>query len=193
MENENVSRETISEENELLAELGKSYDSAAIPENELIENVSRETKEVQLEESWSIEKFIGEKIVSIAGIGILVLGIFFIVKWAIERNLLSDPAKIMLGIVCGTLLSSIAHKLSKKYRAFSSILAWGGLAVFYFSIYQAFQSYHLLSQTIAFACIILITAFSVIMSLYYDKKELAILVILGGFFTPFLVIPIRQI
>lgn len=44
----------MSEENELLSELGKSYDSAPIPENELIENVSRETKEVQLEESWRI-------------------------------------------------------------------------------------------------------------------------------------------
>ncbi|RYZ48796.1 MAG: DUF2339 domain-containing protein, partial [Sphingobacteriales bacterium] len=133
------------------------------------------------------EQFIGEKLVSIVGIAILVLGIFFSVKWAIDRNLISDAGKVMIGLVAGTILVAVAHRLARNYRAFSSILAGGGIAVFYFSIYEAYQSYHLVSQTAAFIIMILITILAVVLSLIYDKKELAVIAIIGGFCTPFFV------
>jgi uncharacterized membrane protein len=133
------------------------------------------------------EQFIGEKLISIVGITILVLGIFFSVKWAIDRHLISDAGKIMIGIVSGTILLGVAHKLAKNYRAFSSILAGGGIAVLYFSIYEAYQAYHLIPQTAAFGIMVFITLITVILSIIYDKKELAIIAIVGGFGTPFFV------
>lgn len=133
------------------------------------------------------EQFIGEKLISLVGIGILVLGIFFTVKWAIDRNLITDAGKILIGLLAGTLLVGVAHRLSKNYRAFSSILAGGGVAVFYFSIYQAYQSYHLLPQVGAFAAMVVITIFAIILSLIYDKKEMAVIALVGGFATPFFV------
>jgi uncharacterized membrane protein len=133
------------------------------------------------------EQFIGEKLISIVGIAILVLGIFFSVKWAIDRHLISDAGKVMIGLVSGTILIAVAHRLAKNYRAFSSILVGGGIAVFYFSIYEAYQTYHLLSQTAAFVVMILITLLAVILSIIYNKKELAIIAIVGGFCTPFFV------
>jgi uncharacterized membrane protein len=133
------------------------------------------------------EQFIGEKLISLVGIGILVLGIFFTVKWAIGRNLITDAGKILIGLLAGTVLVGVAHRLSKNYRAFSSILAGGGIAVYYFSIYQAYQSYHLLPQSGAFAAMIVITIFAVILSLIYNKKELALIALVGGFATPFFV------
>lgn len=133
------------------------------------------------------EQFIGEKLISIVGITILVLGIFFSVKWAIDRHLISDAGKIMIGIVSGTILLGFAHKLVKNYRAFSSILAGGGIAVLYFSIYEAYQAYQLIPQAAAFAIMVFITLITVILSVIYDKKELAIIAIVGGFGTPFFV------
>lgn len=133
------------------------------------------------------EQFIGEKLISIVGITILVLGIFFSVKWAIDRNLISDAGKIMIGIVSGTILLGFAHKLVKNYRAFSSILAGGGIAVLYFSIYEAYQAYQLIPQAAAFGIMVFITLITVILSVIYDKKELAIIAIVGGFGTPFFV------
>lgn len=135
----------------------------------------------------NFEQFIGEKLISIVGIAILVLGIFFSVKWAIDRNLISDAGKVMIGLVAGTILIAVAHRLAKNYRAFSSILAGGGISVFYFSIYEAYQSYHLLSQTAAFIVMVLITLLAVVLSIIYDKKELAVIAIVGGFCTPFFV------
>jgi len=135
----------------------------------------------------NFEQFIGEKLISIVGIAILVLGIFFTVKWAIDKKLINDAGKILIGLLSGTILIATAHRLSKNYRAFSSILAGGGIAVFYFSIYEAYQTYHLLPQTGAFAIMVLITLLAVIFSIFYDKKELAIIAIIGGFSTPFFV------
>ncbi|KAA5536597.1 DUF2339 domain-containing protein [Taibaiella lutea] len=133
------------------------------------------------------EQFIGEKLISIVGITILVLGIFFSVKWAIDRNLITDAGKIMIGIVSGTILLGFAHRLAKNYRAFSSILAGGGIAVLYFSIYEAYQAYQLIPQAAAFGIMVFITLITVILSVIYDKKELAIIAIVGGFGTPFFV------
>ncbi|HAD33463.1 MAG TPA: hypothetical protein DCF44_03045 [Chitinophagaceae bacterium] len=107
------------------------------------------------------------------------------VKWAVSRQLISDAGKILIGIGFGVILLGFAHRLHEKYRAFSSILAGGGIAVLYFAIYQAYQAYHLLPQTFAFVLMVLITLLAVIMSIYYDKKELAILASIGGFCTPF--------
>lgn len=135
----------------------------------------------------NFEQFIGEKLISLVGIAILVLGIFFTVKWAIDRNMITDAGKILIGFAAATILIGVAHKLSKNYRAFSSILAGGGIAVLYFSVYQAYQSYHLLPQAAAFIAMIVITILAVLLSLVYNKKELAVIALIGGFCTPFFV------
>lgn len=135
----------------------------------------------------NLEQFIAEKLISIVGIAILVLGIFFTVKWAIDLNLITNGGKVLIGLFAGTILIAVAHRLSKNYRAFSSILAGGGVAVFYFTIYEAYQAYHLFSQTAAFSIMILVTILAVTLSIIYNKKELAIIALVGGFSTPFFV------
>jgi uncharacterized membrane protein len=135
----------------------------------------------------NLEQFIGEKLISIIGIAILVLGIFFTVKWAVDKNMMSDAAKVLVGFAAGAILIGIAHKLSKNYRAFSSILAGGAIAIFYFSVYQSFQAYHLMPQTVAFVAMIFITLFAVVLSTIYNKVELAMIALIGGFLTPFFV------
>jgi uncharacterized membrane protein len=134
-----------------------------------------------------IERFIGEKLLSLVGIGVFVLGIFFLVKWAIDQHLINDAGKVSIGILSGILLIGTAHRIRNSVRAFSSILVGGGLAVFYFTVYIAFQDYHLLSQTLAFIIMVIVTLFAVMLSIVYDKKELAIIAIVGGFCTPFFV------
>src|SRR6185436_8284891 len=57
----------------------------------------------------------------------------------------------------------------------------------YFSIGFAFHQYHLIGQTTAFASMVAISALAVLLSLLYDRQELAILATIGGFATPFLV------
>ncbi|MDB5147848.1 MAG: hypothetical protein JWQ57_1868 [Mucilaginibacter sp.] len=134
-----------------------------------------------------LEKFIGENLINKIGIAILVLAIGFFVKYAIDNDWIGLVGRVGIGIVCGGILIGVAHMLRNSYKAFSSVLVGGGLAVFYFTITLAFQQFHLFSQTTAFIILIVITIFAVLLSLLYDKQELAVTALVGGFASPFMV------
>lgn len=134
-----------------------------------------------------LEKFIGENLINKIGIAVLVLGISFFVKYAIDKNWINESGRVLIGLACGTILIGIAHYIRKSYRSFSSVLIGGGLTVFYFSVAFAFHQYQLIGQQLSFAAMVIITTFAVFLSVIYDRKELAILAAIGGFVTPFLV------
>lgn len=139
------------------------------------------------ENNPDLEKFIGENILSKVAITILVIGIAFFVKYAIDKNWINEIARVGIGILCGGIVLGFAHRLRKNFKAFSSVLVSGGIAIFYFTIGIAFHEYHLFGQTTAFIFMLVITAFSVFISIMYDRQELAVLSLIGGFATPFMV------
>ncbi len=139
------------------------------------------------ENNPDLEKFIGENLINKIGILILVLGISYFVKYAIDKDWINEPARVGIGMLSGALIMGVAHKLRQKYAAFSSVFVAGAIAVFYFTIGIAFHSYHLFGQTTAFIIMVLITIFSWLISLSYDRKELAVLSLIGGFAVPFMV------
>ena len=139
------------------------------------------------EENPDIEKFIGENLINKIGILILVLGISFFVKYAIDKNWINEPARVGIGILAGALVLGIAHRLKANYKAFSSVFVAGAFAIFYFTIAIAFQEYHLFSQTMAFVIMIVITILSSFISVSYDRQELGVLSLIAGFAVPWMV------
>jgi uncharacterized membrane protein len=154
------------------------YDPASSPERQ---------EKGFFERHPDLEKFIGENLVSKIGIAILVLAIGFFVKYAIDNDWIGPVGRVGIGLICGAILVGLAHKLRKTYESFSSVLVGGGLAIFYFTITLAYHQYALFSQTTAFIIMLVITAFAVILSLAYDRQELAIIALVGGFAAPFMV------
>ncbi|MBS1653421.1 MAG: DUF2339 domain-containing protein [Bacteroidetes bacterium] len=143
--------------------------------------------ETWLQKNPDMEKFIGENLANKIGIAVLVLGIAFFVKFAIDKNWINETGRVIIGLVCGGILIGVAHYFRKTYRSFSSVLVGGGLTVFYFTIAFAFHQYSLISQQAAFVIMLIITAFAVVLALLYDRLELAVLATIGGFITPFLI------
>ena len=140
-----------------------------------------------IENNPDLEKFIGENLVNKIGIAILVLGIGYFVKFAIDKNWINEIGRVAIGILCGGILIGLAHRLRKEFSAFSSVLVGGGIAVLYFTISLAFHDYHLFSQTLAFAMMVVITSFAVLLAIAYNRIELAVVAIIGGFGSPFFV------
>ena len=139
------------------------------------------------EQNPDLEKFIGENLINKIGVLILVLGISYFVKYAIDKDWINEPARVGIGVLCGVLVMGIAHKLRKNYAAFSSVIVAGAISIFYFTIGIAFHDYHLFNQTIAFSIMVVITAFSALVSLSYNRIELGVLSLIGGFAVPFMV------
>lgn len=190
--------------NAVIEEINEPYfdlnEEEEINDEELIslfetKNYESDKKEPIIEKTWyekidknnDLEKFIGENLISKIGIAILVLGIAFFVKYAIDQNWINEVARVGIGILAGGIILGFAHYLRENFKAFSTVLVAGGISTFYFTIGLAFQEYHLFSQTVAFAIMLVITAFSAFISIGYDRQELAILSIIGGFATPFIV------
>lgn len=131
-----------------------------------------------------IEPLSGGNWFSKIGIITLVLGIGFFVKYAIDQNWINEIGRVAIGFLAGGMIIGLAQKLKKKYIVFASILAGGGIAVLYITITLAFREYQIFSQTLAFALLILVTLFSVATSLLYNRQELAIFSLVGGFLSP---------
>jgi uncharacterized membrane protein len=134
-----------------------------------------------------LEKFIGENLINKIGIAILVLGIGYFVKYAIDKNWINEIGRVGIGVLAGGILIGLAHRLHKTFKAFSSVLVGGGLSVLYFTIAIGFHEYHIFSQATAFIIMIVITGFAVALSVAYNRIELAVLALIGGFSSPFIV------
>lgn len=133
------------------------------------------------------EQFIGENLFGKIGILIFVIGIGFFVKYAIDKNWINETMRTILGFGIGAGLFAIGHKLREKYRTFSSLLVGGCFAVFFLTDAIAYHYYELYSQPIAFAILVVSTLLMVTLSVLYDRRELAIIALIGGFLAPFIV------
>jgi uncharacterized membrane protein len=137
--------------------------------------------------SFNFEQFIGENLINKIGIGALVIGIGLFVKYAIDNDWINEIGRVVIGGLSGGVLLALAYRFRKAYRAFSSVLTGGALAVFYFTVAIAFREYNLFGQAASFLMMVTITAFSVWLSILYNRRELAILSLIGGMLTPFMV------
>ncbi|MEP2026789.1 MAG: DUF2339 domain-containing protein [Reichenbachiella sp.] len=169
---------------ELIAQSQKPKATPVAPKKKV---VSKPPRPSFMERNPDLEKFIGENLLSKVGIVIFVIGMGFLVKLGIDNEVITEAMRVAIGVLIGGGMIGLAHYMRTSFAKFSSILVGGALAVLYFTIALAFHEYALIPQTAAFVIMVFITAFGVLLSIAYDRKELAVLAIIGGFGTPFFV------
>ena len=163
------------------------YSPSIVKDESLDSPVAQEINTEEANERNVFERLLGTNWLSKIGIVTLVLGIGFFVKYAIDQEWINEIGRVGIGLLAGGIIIGIAHRLKDKYTVFSSILVGGGISVFYITITLAFREYALFGQTLAFALLIITTIFSVILSLLYNREELAVFSLLGGFASPLMV------
>jgi uncharacterized membrane protein len=132
------------------------------------------------------EKFIGENLISKIGIVILVIGVGIGSKYAIDKDLLSPLARIMIGYLIGAGILGFGLKFKEKYENFSAILVSGAMAIFYLITFAAYSFYQLIPQGLTFGLMVVFTAFTVAASHLYNRQWIALLALVGGYGVPFL-------
>lgn len=137
--------------------------------------------------SFTLENFVGLKLIHFVGIIVLIIGLTIGVKYAIDINLISPAVRIILAYIAGIVLFLISLRLRKKYELFSIILFSGAMASVYFTTYAAFTYYAMMPRAVAFGIMFLLTLFTVYNALKYDRPEIAMLGLVGAYGIPFFV------
>ena len=135
----------------------------------------------------NFEKYIGENLFGKIGILIFIIGIGFFVKYAIDQNWINETARTLMGYAVGAGMLVLAERLHKRYHTFSSLLAGGAFGIYYLITAIAFHYYDLFSHTMAFVILCATTFFMSAVSVLYDRKELAVTALVGGFIAPFII------
>ncbi|MBN8876173.1 MAG: DUF2339 domain-containing protein [Sphingobacteriales bacterium] len=142
---------------------------------------------IEERQKLGLEHFIGLKLIHLVGIIVLVIGISIGVKYAIDGQLISEAMRIVLAYAAGILLLILSVRLKKNYQLFSAILFSGSMASVYFTTYAAFAYYHFIPGTVAFLVMVALTVYTIFMAIRYDRKEIAIVGMVGAYGIPFLV------
>ncbi len=122
------------------------------------------------------------------GIVILVTGVGFFLKYSIDHGWLGPQGRVAVSIITGVIMLALGIRLTgRRYHLIGQGLMGGGMATLYFSVYAAYAMYHLLSVPVAFGAMILITFSAGFLAVRLDSLLVALLGIIGGYFTPVMI------
>jgi uncharacterized membrane protein len=135
----------------------------------------------------SLESRIGSQWFNRIGILAVLIGAAWFLKLAFDNHWIGPLGRIVIGLIAGAGLVAWSERFrSRGYTAFSYSLKALGSGVLYLSLWAAFSLFHLFPAPVAFAAMILVTAFNGFMAWVQDSELLALYAIVGGFSTPLL-------
>jgi uncharacterized membrane protein len=139
-----------------------------------------------------LESAIGKRWIAWAGAIVLFVGVAFFLKYAFDNGLIGPTGQVVIGILAGiAFLVAGSRCVSKGWRVFGQTIIGLGLAILYAAFFRAsvaFSAYEqpVMSQTVAFGCMVAVTAAGVALAVLHDGLPMALLAVLGGLLTPVL-------
>lgn len=139
----------------------------------------------------AMEFMLGGKAAAFAGAAILVMGVVFLVGYAMQHSWIGPGARVILGLLSGGALVGIGYGFERrgsgKYGLLARALTGAGSALFYFVVFAAYGIYHLIGAT-ACGTGLFVSALAVFgLALVYNLQAVGVMGVLGAFITPLLI------
>lgn len=137
------------------------------------------------------EVWLGGRLASFAGIGLLLVGLALLVGYAVRHAWMGPAARVALGLLGGTALVGLGHAAETRgggrLMVLARVLTGGGTAVFYFSLYAAFGMYALIGPVPASLGLLAAAAATVGLAQVYRSQTVAVIGVIGAFAMPALI------
>lgn len=134
------------------------------------------------------ESYLAADLFNKIGAVALILGVGFFLKYAFDNNLFAPIIQILLSALFGVGLiwASVHFYKQQKYKIFAQGISGAGIAILYLTVYSGYSNYHLFNYPIAGILMLFTTIIAFYQSVKYDSMATAILALIGGFVTPFI-------
>jgi len=142
----------------------------------------------QPERTFDWETIIAGRWLNRVGLLAVTIGVSYFLKLAIDNDWIGPSGQVALGVLLGaSLLASSVWFLKRGYGYFADGITGLGAAVLYLSCWAAGSYYHLLSVSVAFIAMIVVTAAMLAIAFGRNSQPVAVMALIGGFLTPQLV------
>ncbi|MCZ6815454.1 MAG: DUF2339 domain-containing protein, partial [Planctomycetota bacterium] len=134
----------------------------------------------------AVELLVGRTGLNLAGAFILLLAVGFFIKYSFEQGWLSETTRVLVAGLAGLTLVGIGEFcLFRSMRVFAGGLIGCGVGVLYLAAFGAYNYYTLIDSQTAAILYVGVTALSIIVSTHAKLLPIAIMALIGGFWTPF--------
>ncbi len=135
------------------------------------------------------ESLVGVKLFSwIAGIALVIAAVSFL-RYSIDHGWLSPPIRMAIGLLAGIGLLVVCElKAARKYPITANALDGAGIAVLFATFFSAHVLWQLMAVVPTFVAMALVAATAVVLAIRRDSLFIALLGLVGGFATPFMLV-----
>ena len=135
-----------------------------------------------------IEARIGARWTLYVGVATFVIGVGLFIRYAFVNQWVTEPLRVGIGVVVGILLVRVGHRFARTgYAPFGHALVGGGVATWYLAVYAALNLYGLVNAVTGFSLLVAVTVLAAGQANRLRSEPLAMVAVVGGFGTPFLV------
>ena len=127
-----------------------------------------------------------EDVLGKVGIGLLLVGVLFLLKYTIDRELLTPAVRVAGAAVIGCALLVMGQRLRERRRVLGRLLAGGGVAALFGSLWTASVLFPLLPPAVALVGMAGVAGISLALAIRERDAALSIVGTAGALMTPLL-------
>ncbi|MGX5609659.1 DUF2339 domain-containing protein [Bacillus cereus] len=145
-------------------------------------------KPVPKKEEVDWEKLLGQVWLPRVFIFVLILGILWGFKAAVDSGFITEPIRAMLGFITSGLLLYVGERqIQKKRGALGQVLLGGSVVILILTTFAAHNLYGLIGPGLAFALNVLWVIVAIYLSHRHNSQPISIIAAVAGFLIPYLI------
>ncbi|HUP87914.1 MAG TPA: DUF2339 domain-containing protein [Longimicrobiales bacterium] len=126
----------------------------------------------------------GEGMLGRAGIGLLVVGLILLFRYAVERDWITPELRVVIGLVVGAALLGGGFFRFSERRLYRQILMGGGIVVLFITGLAASELYHFISPSGALAYFVVVAAIGFMIAAQQNEPVIASITAMGAILPP---------